>query len=204
MNCLSPDQLRARLLAHCRLCGWKPRRIGQPGSQPGLEEVLEEVIACRELGAHQLSAELIDLTEEQGWFSPWLEDNRAWLLVADWQLHEARLIWERLLSSDDPHIPPHAKNTLKALTQANPIDQAAHSLCRLRARDQRAAWKQLCWQTVIEGADPFSGPLHREISEAVLTRQPPSNAPWDQQLLVQEELLELFDAALQRWESRLG
>ena len=199
----TPLQLHASLLEHCRLSGWQPRYLGQPDSKSDLWEVLKEVIACREAGASQLSRELIDLTEAQGWNSPWLEDNRAWLLLGSGQFQEAQEIWEKLLTSEDPAVLAHAKNNLKYLYQIPDFKKNINLLEKLRAKDQRSEWEKLCHQILIQGGDPFEGPLRSEVSEAVLTRQPAGDSPWDQRLLLHDQLLELFEAAIDRWEARL-
>ena len=199
----SPSELHASLFKHCRRCGWQPRYIGQPGSKHELFEILKEVIACREVGAHQLSGELIDLVEAQGWSSPWLEDNRAWLLLANGQVQEAREIWERLLSSEDPTMPPHARNNLDALDEIPEAEYQIDKLVRLRAHDQPSAWDRLGCEILLDGGDPFNGTLHEELNEAVLTRQPKPEAPWDHQLLLHDQLLDFFEDAIEHLEDQI-
>ena len=197
----SPKELRSSLAEHCRLRGWNPRFIGQPGSHYGLLEVLEEVIACRDVGANFLSLELIELTEAQGWRNPWLDDNRAWLLLADKKYDEARQIWGRLTGCDIPSLCEHATNTLKALDGVPEIEQIVDRLIHLRARDALQDWQQLCWQSLLEVEDIFEGKIYEEVLAAALTRSPGDDAPWDKQLLLHDQMIELFDQALLRWES---
>ena len=189
------------LLDHCRLSGWRPRHIGVPGSHYGLLEVLEEVIACRDAGANQLSKELIDLTEAQGWHNPWLEDNRAWLLVAEMKHAEARQIWERLVESQDPALRPHARRSLELLDDIPELNRRVDEMSRLRSREQINVWAHLCWQCLKADVDPWDGPLSHELREAALSRSSEGDAPWDQQLLIHDLLVDVFDQALSRWES---
>ena len=189
------------MVEHCRLRGWKPRVIGQPGSHYGLLEVLEEVIACRDVGANLLSLELIDLAEAQGWRNPWLDDNRAWLLLADKKYDAARQIWRRLSHCEIPSLCDHAKNTLEALDGVPEIEQVVDQLIHLRARDDLQDWRELCWKSLVECGDMFDGRIYDEVLNAALTRSPARDAPWDKQLLLHDQLIELFKQALVRWES---
>ena len=197
----SPKELRSSLVEHCRLRGWKPRFIGQPGSHYGLLEVLEEVIACRDVGANLLSLELIDLAEAQGWRNPWLDDNRAWLLLADKKYDAARQIWRRLSHCEIPSLCDHAKNTLEALAGVPEIEQVVDQLIHLRARDDLQGWQELCWKSLVDCGDMFDGRIYDEVLDAALTRSPANGAPWDKQLLLHDQLIELFNQALVRWES---
>ena len=94
------DQLSETLRCHCALVGWQPRHLPTQGTarEP---QLLEELIACREAGRADLSLELIQLADQAGWQSPWLEDNRARALVHQQQLWRAAAIWRQLQAGAD-------------------------------------------------------------------------------------------------------
>ena len=94
------DRLSETLRRHCALVGWQPRHLPAQGlaTEP---QLLEELIACREAGRADLSLDLIQLADQAGWQSPWLEDNRARALVHQQQLWRAAAIWKELQAGED-------------------------------------------------------------------------------------------------------
>ena len=67
------DHLSDVFRRHCADRGWTPLHLPSSGAAEE-KQLLQELIACREGGCAYLSRQLIQLAEQQGWASPWLDD----------------------------------------------------------------------------------------------------------------------------------
>ena len=94
------DQLSERFRVHCSQRHWQPRQL--PNHGPANEhQLLEELIACRDAGRADLSLELINIADQHGWQSPWLNDNRARAELDLGRPEIAESIWQNLTKSND-------------------------------------------------------------------------------------------------------
>ena len=199
----SSTALREALQEHCRLAGWAPRHIGQPGHEPGLEEVLLEIIATRDAEATRLSLELIERCEQLGWQSPWLLDNRARCLVHEGDHPAAQAIWQALCEHPDPAVRSTATDTLAALESQDPVRTLALRVLQLRERDQPEAWKPLLLEACLRSPLEPESLLQQVVEIVSADFAPPPGSPWDPDLLRQELLLALYEQQLNRWEDQL-
>ena len=192
--------LRQALIRCCELAGWPPQHLGASDQAAGLEEALLEIIACRDAEATLLSLELIACCEALGWRSPWLDDNRARLLIHRGEEDEALRIWQELRHHADPAVAAVAADTLQALSQRPAQAVRADRIRQLRERDQPEQWRPLLLEGILNSNGANDDPVQTLLEEIALDLQPPADSPWDPELLVQELKLQLFDEQLQRWE----
>ena len=193
-------RLREALLERCQQAGWSPQYLGSAGQAPGLDEALVEIIACRDAEATLLSLELIECCEALGWQSPWLEDNRARLLVHRGEEAEARQIWEELSQHPDPAVVAIAVDTLQFLNQRSAHQVRADRIRHLRARDQHDQWRPLLLEGLLNGEDMPAQPLQVLLEEIAVELEPPPQAPWDSGLLQNELRLQLYEEQMDRLE----
>jgi len=199
----SSTALRQALLEHCRLAGWTPLHVGQPGHEPGLEEALLEIIASRDAEATLLSLELIERCEQLGWRSPWLLDNRARCLVHQGRDDEAIAIWMQLHRHPDAAVAAIATDTLQALQQRPATAVQANRIRQLREENQPELWQPLLLEALLEASGENVEPLEEQLAAASLDLTPPPGCPWEPDLLRQEFLLHLYEQQLKRLEELL-
>ena len=195
--------LREALLAHCRLAGWAPLHLGQPGHEPGLEEALLEIIATRDAESTLLSLELIERCELLGWRSPWLLDNRARCLVHQGRDDDAIAIWRQLCAEEDPGVAAIAADTLHALAQRPAAAVQANRIRQLREENRPELWQPSLLEALLEASGEDAEPLQELLAAASLDFAPPPGSPRDPGLLRQELLLHLYEQQLTRWEEQL-
>jgi len=199
----SSTALRQALLEHCRLAGWTPLHVGQPGHEPGLEEALLEIIASRDAEATLLSLELIERCEQLGWRSPWLLDNRARYLVHQGRDDEAIAIWKQLGAEQDAAVAAIAADTLQALARRPAAAVQATRIRQLREENQPELWQPLLLEALLKVSGEQAEPLHELLAAASRDLPPPAGCPWDADLLRQELLLQLYEQQLNQWEEQL-
>jgi len=193
-------QLRMALLEHCALAGWRPRHLGGDDVEPGLEEALLEVIACREAEATRLAEELLACCAALGWRSPWLDDNRARLLVHAGEEAEAIAIWRRLAESEDGAVRHTAADTLSALANRPAMAVRVARIRKLREREEVALWRPLLLEALLNSpADPEPS-LRELLREIALELAGSDGLAWDGALLEQELRLRLYEEQMGRWE----
>lgn len=179
-----------------------PQQLGM--QEPSLEEALLEIIATRDAEATQLSLELIDICEGLGWQSPWLVDNRARCLVHQGRDPEALVIWQTLSRHEDPEVAVTAQSTISHL-QARPVAAVrANRIRQLRERNQPERWRPLLLETLLNSHGTLAPELATLLDELAAEQAPPPSGPWDQELLKQELLLQLYEDQLPCWEAALA
>ena len=193
-------ELRRALIRCCELAGWPPQHLGAATQSPGLEEALLEIIACRDAEATLLSLELITCCESLGWRSPWLDDNRARLMIHGGEEAEALRIWQELSQHPEPAVAAIAADTLQALHQRPAQAVRADRIRQLRERDQPDQWRALLLEGLLNSDDADDAQFQALFREIALDLQPPEESPWDPELLLQELRLQLFADQLERWE----
>ncbi len=198
----SPDALRAALLEQCRLAGWPPRHLGLAPQQPGLEEALLEVIACREAGATQLSLELIDGCEQLGWQSPWLADNRARVLVHQGRDPEACAIWAALAEHPDAGVAAIAQDTLAALAQRAALPLLIRRIRMLREAERPEAWEPLLLEALLQQPGEGHSELNELLDELALSGYGASPVADDAGLRRHGVLLALHEQLLRQGEQQ--
>ena len=144
------------LHACCSRHGWTPRHLPSPQAavtQNTLLAVLEEAIACRESQRAGLSLELLEITLQHGWQSPWLLDNKARALVNLSRHSEACTVWEELQHNSDSTAAAEAKRMLGDYQPhriQHPIEQRLQALRQAGQEDEA---KQLLLSTLIHNLD---------------------------------------------------
>ena len=123
------DHLSDVLRRHCTNRGWTPLHLPSSGATEE-EQLLQELIACREGGWADLSLELIELTEQHGWTSPWLDDNRARAELVLGRPDKAWAIWETLASAADENAAAIAAASLNQLRSSLSLQTALIACCR--------------------------------------------------------------------------
>ena len=199
----SSTALREALMEHCRLAGWAPLHLGQPGREPGLEEALLEIIATRDAEATLLSLELIKRCEQLGWHSSWLLDNRARCLVHQGRDDDAIAIWRQLHAEDDAAVAAIAADTLQALAQRPAAAVLANRIRQLREENRPELWQPLLLEALLKASGEQAEPLEELLAAASRDLSPPAGCPWDADLLRQELLLQLYEQQLNHWEEQL-
>ena len=199
----SSTALREALLEHCRLAGWAPLHLGQPGHEPGLEEALLEIIATRDAEATLLSLELIKRCEQLGWHSSWLLDNRARCLVHQGRDDDAIAIWRQLHAEEDVAVAAIAADTLQALAQRPAAAVLANRIRQLREENRPELWQPLLLEALLKASGEQAEPLEELLAAASRDLPPPAGCPWDADLLRQELLLQLYEQQLNHWEEQL-
>ena len=122
------EQLSESLRVHCVHRHWQPRQL--PSHGPANEhQLLQELISCRDAGRADLSLELIDIADQHGWQSPWLNDNRARAELDLGRAEVARSIWHNLSQSNDSAVEAAASAMLRLLNQALELQAALMSCC---------------------------------------------------------------------------
>ena len=156
-------ELEDQLIQCCLQAGWSPRHLGQadPTTNPGMDQVLLEIVACRECGASQLSQRLIQRCHELGFYSPWLEDNTARLLQCS-DRQAARTIWQHLLNSDDPEVSNTAAQALDHLVNDEREALLLEAITATREQGQQRPWRPLLRQRLLERDGSTSPSWRRE------------------------------------------
>lgn len=97
--------------------------VVKPGQLADLElPVLKQAIDLREAGDWDLSLQLLEAAIDGGLTSPWIDDNRARVLVNLKRYSEAVDLWQQLLECDIPNLEDSAKAMLE-LNQARGAEQ---------------------------------------------------------------------------------
>ena len=123
------DHLSDVFRRHCADRGWTPLHLPSSGAAEE-EQLLKELIACREGGCAELSLELIQLAEQQGWGSPWLEDNKARAELALGRPKLAYAIWETLQTAEDSDTAAMATAMLQELHSDLKLQTALLTCCQ--------------------------------------------------------------------------
>jgi len=88
-----------------------------------LREVLEKAIRLRETGQSELSLTLLNHVKQQGFESPWLEDDRARALLALGHVVEAECIWTQLEKCEVLSLRTVARQNLHLLAMEAEIER---------------------------------------------------------------------------------
>ena len=123
------DHLSDVFRRHCADRGWTPLHLPSNGAAEE-EQLLQELIACREGGCAELSRELIQLAEQQGWASPWLDDNKARAELALGRAKLACAIWEALQTAEDSDVAAMARAMRQELQSDLKLQTALIACCR--------------------------------------------------------------------------
>ncbi|CRY91208.1 conserved hypothetical protein [Synechococcus sp. WH 8103] len=200
------DHLSDVLRRHCADRGWTPLHL--PSSEAADEEqLLQELIACREAGDADLSLELIQLAEQHGWESPWLEDNKARAELALGRPEQACAIWESLTSTADENAAAIATASLKKLRGSLKLQTTLLACCRASGWQPRhlgnpaeAAFIGLGQALSEIGACRESGRPDLSLKLITLCRQSGESSPWleDNQARLEVERRRFWSAA-ERW-----
>ena len=123
------DYLSDVFRRHCAGCGYTPLHLPSSGAASE-EQLLQELIACREGGDAALSLALIQLAEHHGWTSPWLDDNKARAELALGKPELACAIWETLTASADENVAAIATSSLRQLRRSLRLQNILMECCR--------------------------------------------------------------------------
>ena len=123
------DHLSDVFRRHCADRGWTPLHLPSSGAAEE-EQLLQELIACREGDCAELSLELIQLAEQQGWASPWLDDNKARAELALGRPELACAIWETLQTAEDSDVAAMATAMRQELQSDLKLQTALVACCR--------------------------------------------------------------------------
>ena len=193
-------ELEDQLIQCCLQAGWSPQHLGQadPTTNPGMDQVLLEIVACRECGASQLSQRLIQRCHELGFYSPWLEDNTARLLQCS-DRQAAHTIWQHLLNSDDPEVSNTAAQALDHLANDEREALLLEAITATREQGQQRPWRPLLRQRLLERDGSTSPSWRREAIQLPMQ----AGEAWDLHLRRHRLAQQLAREQLERLEQQL-
>ena len=194
--------LEEKLIQCCLTAGWQPQHLGNSdcNASPGLHRALMEIIETRSKGATLVSKTLIDMCNDVGYRSPWLDDNMARLMQAV-DRQDAEAIWSQLQNHKNPAVRSAAKHALQQLHQHNQEGRLVEALSKAREKGQATPWRALMLQRIVqmgEGTDT-SPSCRRE----AIHLPPVADEAWDLGSREHKLFQQLLDEHLKAIESSL-
>ena len=205
------DHLSDVFRRHCADCRWTPLHLPSSGAASE-EQLLQELIACREGGNAALSLALIQLAEHHGWTSPWLDDNKARAELALGRPEKACAIWETLTSAADESAAAIATASLNQLRRKLRLQNVLIACCRTSGWQPRHLGNPAeasdigLGQALSEiGACRQSGRPNLSLNLIALCRRFGETSPWleDNQARLEVEQGRFWSAA-ERWRQLQG
>ena len=200
-TCPSLQALRDDAIAICRQAGWSPRCLGQQGAKPGVTEIYEELRCLQRVLAVDVAQALIDCCRMHQQWTPLFEDVEARIALFQGEVNRAETVWNRLVDHPSPTIRSIAEKALVSLvSKRNSGEQLVTDVVQALDRNQLNRVQSMLLEALMDANDLENQYLMDALNVAAVSRKRPSHWPWNQALLIDQLVLELFDQQLSSWE----
>ena len=197
--------LRQDAIAICRRAGWSPRRLGQEGGEPGVSEIYEELRCLQKVLAVDVAQELIDCCRRHQQWSPLFEDVEARIALFRGEVAQAEQIWTRLLNHPSPIVQRIAQKALVSLgMKRDSGEQLVTDVLQALDRNHLKRVESILLDALMAAKDLGDPKLTDALESFAMARSSPEHWPWNQALLIDQVVLDLFDQQLSTFEAYVG